>query len=109
MAVDQERLRSLFDLTGRTAIVTGGTRGIGYAIASGLVAAGANVAVASRKPEACAEAAQALGSHAIGVPAHMGDLDAVDNLVERTVDAFGGVDIIINNAANALAQWIGDL
>ena len=50
-------LTSLFDLTGRTAIVTGGTRGIGLAIAKGLVAAGANVAVASRKPEACDQTA----------------------------------------------------
>jgi NAD(P)-dependent dehydrogenase (short-subunit alcohol dehydrogenase family) len=108
-AVDRERINQLFDLTGRTAIVTGGTRGIGRAIATGLVAAGANVAVASRKADACEEAAKSLGDQVIGVPTHMGDLDAVDNLVARTVDAFGGVDIVINNAANALAQWIGDL
>jgi NAD(P)-dependent dehydrogenase (short-subunit alcohol dehydrogenase family) len=107
--MNREQLDSLFDLTGRTAIVTGGTRGIGRAIAEGLVAAGANVAVASRKPDACEEAAKALGAGAIGVPTHMGDLDALDNLVTRTVDAFGGVDIVINNAANALAQWIGEL
>ena len=107
--VDSERLRALFDLTGRTAIVTGGTRGIGRAIATGLVAAGANVAIASRKADACAETAKALGDRAIGVPTHMGDLDTLDNLVAQTVDAFGGVDIVINNAANALAQWIGEL
>jgi NAD(P)-dependent dehydrogenase (short-subunit alcohol dehydrogenase family) len=96
--MDREQLRTLFDLTGRTAIVTGGTRGIGRAIATGLVAAGANVAVASRKPDACNETAKALGDNAIGVPTHTGDLEALDNLVARTVDAFGGVDIVINNA-----------
>jgi NAD(P)-dependent dehydrogenase (short-subunit alcohol dehydrogenase family) len=102
-------MERLFDLSGRTAIVTGGTRGIGRAVAGGLIAAGANVAVASRKPDACAQAAEELGERAIGVPAHMGDLDSINSLVTQTVDRFGGVDIIVNNAANALAQWIGEL
>jgi len=53
--VDREKLRSLFDLSGRVVIVTGGTRGIGRALAEGYVAAGAKVVVASRKPEACKE------------------------------------------------------
>jgi len=100
----------MFDLTDRVAIVTGGTRGIGFAIAEGFVAAGAKVVVASRKPEACASAAARLaegGSDVLGVPCHLGDLDAVDNLVTRTVEHFGGLDIVVNNAANALTQPLG--
>jgi NAD(P)-dependent dehydrogenase (short-subunit alcohol dehydrogenase family) len=106
-------LMSLFNLAGRTAIVTGGSRGIGRAIAEGLVAAGANVVVASRKVQACEQTAaflrSSLDGHAIGVPTHMGDLAAVDGLVERTVEEFGGVDIVVNNAANALAQPFGEI
>ena len=100
----------MFDLTDRVAIVTGGTRGIGFAIAEGFVAAGAKVVVASRKPEACASAAARLaegGGDVLGVPCHLGDLDAVDNLVTRTVEHFGGLDVVVNNAANALAQPLG--
>jgi NAD(P)-dependent dehydrogenase (short-subunit alcohol dehydrogenase family) len=100
--MDRDTLRSLFDLTGRVAIVTGGTRGIGRAIAEGFVAAGAKVAVASRKADACEETERALvaaGGEAIGVPTHMGELDALHALVDRTVDAFGRVDIVVNNAA----------
>jgi NAD(P)-dependent dehydrogenase (short-subunit alcohol dehydrogenase family) len=110
--MDREQLDRLFDLTGRTAIVTGGTRGIGRAVAEGFAAAGANVVVASRKPEACAETEahlQAMGGEALGVPTHLGELDQIDALVARTVERFGGVDIVVNNAANALAQPLGQM
>ncbi|MFM7069582.1 MAG: SDR family NAD(P)-dependent oxidoreductase [Actinomycetes bacterium] len=96
-----------FDLTGRTVIVTGGTRGIGLALTEAYVAAGANVVVASRKADACEEVAARLGDSVLGVPTHMGDLDAVAALVERAVERFGGVDVVVNNAANALAQPVG--
>ena len=108
--MDREKLQGLFDLTGRTAIVTGGTRGIGRAIAEGFLAAGANVVVASRKADACAETEAhltAMGGQALGVPTHLGDIDGTDALVARTVERFGGVDIVVNNAANALTQPIG--
>jgi NAD(P)-dependent dehydrogenase (short-subunit alcohol dehydrogenase family) len=104
--VDRGRLGRLFDMTGRVVIVTGGTRGIGRALAEGFVAAGARVVVASRKAEACRETEQHLrrmGGEAVGVPTHLGELDALRGLVETTVDAFGGIDVVVNNAANALA------
>jgi NAD(P)-dependent dehydrogenase (short-subunit alcohol dehydrogenase family) len=109
--LDRAKLDRLFDMTGRVVIVTGGTRGIGRALAEGFVSAGARVVVASRKPDACHETERhlrELGGEAIGVPTHLGDLDAVSALVERTVDAFGGIDVVVNNAATALAQPFGE-
>jgi len=110
--MDTAGLRTLFDLTGRVAIVTGGTRGIGRAIAEGFVAAGASVVVASRNPEACAETEahlKAAGGTALGVPAHLGDLAALDRLVTATLDTFDRLDIVVNNAATGLAQPLGQL
>ncbi len=106
-------LHRLFDLKDRTAIVTGGTRGIGLAIAEALVSCGANVAVASRKPEACAAAADKLqslgGGNALGVPTHLGDIDAINRLVAATTQEFGGIDIVVNNAATALSLPLGEI
>ncbi len=99
-------------MTDRTVIVTGGTRGIGLALAEGFVLAGARVVVASRKPEACEQAAQhlrGLGGQAVGVPTHLGEVDSLEALVQRTVDEYGGVDVVVNNAANALAQPLGEM
>jgi NAD(P)-dependent dehydrogenase (short-subunit alcohol dehydrogenase family) len=108
--VDSQKLERLFDMHGRVVIVTGGTRGIGRALAEGYVAAGARVVVASRKADACKETEEhlrSLGGEAIGVPAHMGDLDDLAEVVRRTIDEFGGIDVVVNNAATALAQPIG--
>jgi NAD(P)-dependent dehydrogenase (short-subunit alcohol dehydrogenase family) len=110
--VDRQTFDKLFDMTGRTVVVTGGTRGIGLALAEGYVLAGARVVVASRKSDACERAAahlRALGGDAIGVPTHLGDIDACEALVRRTVDEFGGIDVLVNNAANALTQPLGEL
>ena len=111
--MDAENLRLLFDLSGRTAIITGGTRGIGLALARGHLAAGANVVVASRSQERCREVQSVLEAEAPGrvaaVPTHAGDLDQLRNLVAQTVSVFGGIDIVVNNAATALAQQLGEI
>lgn len=106
----REQILDQYDLSGRTAIVTGGSRGIGRAIAETFAAMGAGVAVASRKPDACAEVAgaiEAAGGRAIAVPTHAGRLDQLEALVTTTVDRLGGIDIVVNNAANALGLPIG--
>ena len=92
------------DLEGRTALVTGGSRGIGLAVASRFAGAGANVMIASRTPEDLAEAAS--GLVAAGVPeervgwtaAHVGKPEDAHSCVARTVARFGGIDVLVNNA-----------
>jgi NAD(P)-dependent dehydrogenase (short-subunit alcohol dehydrogenase family) len=108
--MDATALQTLLDFTGRTVIVTGGTRGIGRSVAEGFAAAGANVVVASRKADACAETQthlESIGASALGVAINMGDVDAADRLVGAAVERFGGLDVLVNNAANALAAPVG--
>ena len=91
-----------FDLSGRVAIVTGASRGIGKSIAGAFADAGAKVALASRRQDALDEAAEEIrirGGDAVGIAAHNGDKDALMALVEQTVSHFGTVDILVNNAA----------
>lgn len=91
-----------FDLTGKVAIVTGSSKGIGEAIARGLAEHGAKVVISSRKQEACdnvVEKLKADGFDAIGIACHVGDDAQRKNLVSSTIEHFGGVDILINNAA----------
>lgn len=106
------RNEATFDFRGSTVIVTGGTRGIGRAIATGFALAGANVVIAARNPNDCESVTaelSAFGARIVGVPTHLGDLASVDNLVTATVEAFGSLDVVINNAATGLAQPIGSL
>jgi 3-oxoacyl-[acyl-carrier protein] reductase len=86
------------DLTGRVALVTGSTRGIGRAIAEQLTAAGAKVAVVGRDQARAAEAAEAIGGGAVGFGADVGDPASVVALVEAVEKAFGQIDILVNNA-----------
>ena len=107
----EHRTPDSFDLTGRVAIVTGGSRGIGLAIARGFARAGARVVVASRKADACAAAVKEIetaGGQALAVPTHMGEPAALQSLVDRTLGRFGGIDVLVNNAANGLAQPVGE-
>lgn len=109
--MNADTLQRLFDLTGRTAVVTGGTRGIGFSLAQGYIAAGANVVVTGRSEERCRAAQDALGNsdRVTAVAAHMGDLEQVSDLVNRTVETFGGIDILVNNAATSLLQQFGEI
>ena len=90
-----------FSLSGRVAIVTGGSRGIGRSIALGLAEAGADVAIAARKPEALAEAVSAVeatGRRALGVPTNVRSDEALRALVQETRQRLGRVDVLVNNA-----------
>lgn len=91
----------LFDLTGKVALVTGGSRGLGREIVLGYAAAGADVVIASRKLDACEAVAaevRALGRKALPVACHAGRWDELDALAERAYDEFGHVDVLVNNA-----------
>lgn len=96
------QLDSLHDLSGKTAVVTGGSRGIGRAIAQILAEAGADVVIASRKLDNCVTAAEEIaettGRKPLPVACHVGRWDDCNDLVDTTLEHFGRLDILINNA-----------
>jgi len=91
----------LFDLTGKVAVVTGGSRGIGRAVVEGFAAAGADVVIASRKLDNCEAVAreiEATGRRALPVGCHVGRWEDCDRLVDTVYGEFGRCDVLVNNA-----------
>ena len=96
---------SLFDLTGKTAVITGSSRGIGKSIAEQMAEQGARVVISSRKPGPCQDVADALNAKhgdgtAIAIPANISSKDDLKNLTEKTRAEFGQIDILVCNAAS---------
>ena len=99
-----------FDLSGRVALVTGGSRGLGRSMALGLAEAGADVVVASRKLDACRAVAaevEARGRRALAVAVNISRWEELDGLVDTVYDRFGRLDVLVNNAGSSLLY--GDL
>ena len=108
---------TLFDLTGKVAVVTGGNGGIGLGMAKGLAAAGCDIVVAARNPDKSSRAVkelEGLGVRAAAIPVDVADEPSVETLIARSIDGFGRVDIVVNNAGTnvrkppeelALAEW----
>ncbi len=103
----------LFDLTGKTAIVTGGSKGLGFSMAQGLASAGANIVLVSRNAEEAQLKAQAIadqfGVQAMGLSADVASEEQVASMVEEVVATFGGVDILINSAGINIRRPINEL
>lgn len=98
-------VKDLFDLTGKTAIVTGGGRGLGEQIATGFAEAGANVVVCSRKLEPCQEVSEklkALGVGSLALKCDITNPEDIQKVINRTVEEFGRIDILVNNSG---ATW----
>jgi NAD(P)-dependent dehydrogenase (short-subunit alcohol dehydrogenase family) len=95
-------IKEQFNLEGKVAIITGSSKGIGKAIAKGLAQNGATVVISSRNQEACNEVVKEFmqeGLKAIGIACHIGKEGQRKNLVDTTIEAFGRIDILVNNAA----------
>ncbi len=86
-------------LDGKTALVTGGSRGIGKAIAMAFAEAGANVVITARKAEQLEAAASEIGNECFWMPSNVGDAESATEVVRATIKQFGGIDVLVNNAA----------
>jgi 3alpha(or 20beta)-hydroxysteroid dehydrogenase len=99
--------KNIFNLTGRTALVTGGSRGLGRAMARGVAAFGANVAIAARAQDKIDETLEILNQYnveTLGISADMTKEEDIKRMVDETVKKFGSIDILFNNAGIARAQ-----
>ena len=95
-------VKSKFDLTGKVAIITGSSKGIGLSIAKGLAESGAKVVISSRKQEAVDAVAKEFkeaGFEAIGIECHIGEAAQREQLIAKTIEVYGRIDILVNNAA----------
>ena len=104
--------RELFDLSGKTAIVTGGGSGLGRQMAEGLAEAGANVCVCARKVERCEQAAEELsrfGARTLALACDVRQPDQVQEVVDRTRAELGSVDVMVNNAGTVWGAWPEDM
>ncbi|KPJ83223.1 MAG: hypothetical protein AMS19_05090 [Gemmatimonas sp. SG8_23] len=97
------------NLTGKVAIVTGATKGIGLAIAERMVNEGMSVVVSARTESDVTTVVERLGAHAMGVPCDVSDPDACQALVDATIDRFGRLDVLVNNAGLGVFKPISEL
>lgn len=94
-------MEKIYDMSGKVAVITGGSRGLGRAMALGFAAQGADVVIVSRKIESCEKTArevEALGVNAFPYAAHVADWDQLGEMVDAVLERFGKIDILINNA-----------
>lgn len=101
-----------FDLSGKVAIVTGGTKGLGYGIVMKLAGAGAKVVITSRHQEDCdavAAEVKELGGEAVGFKTDVQNVDEVNALIQKTVEKYGRLDIMVNNAGVAVTKRLTDM
>ena len=110
--MDTEKMKMpTFDLVGKVAIVTGGTKGLGYGIVMQFAAHGAKVVITSRHQDDCdrvAEEVKAMGAEAAGIATDVQNIEQIQNLVDKTAEMFGSVDIMVNNAGVAITKKILD-
>ncbi len=109
---DKVNVKQLFDLTGRVAIISGGSMGLGRQMAEGLAEMGANLVLCARKKERCEEAAEALrslGVQTLALAADVKDKAAIQQVVKETLAKFGRIDILINNAGTSWGASVEEM